>query len=207
MSSLLVACYDSASLFLSVLSVWLSRWKSSMPNIQMISPFNLLSADVVSLFCSSNILLAQLLGVGKENFVWCVCVYALHMCRLCEHMQLLTCVIARVHINVFRRILCQRGLMWGQRNRWSTKWDMNGKQSQTPSLHRRITNQMSYGWNLILSSRTCDFALLVRHYLEITCSTVRSSFKNILRNHFTYIYCFVFNRPFFQLFREHTKGK
>lgn len=61
-----------------------------MPNLQMISPINLQSADVVNLFYSSNLLLLQLLEVGKGNFVSvtkgvCLSVYTVHMHRLCEH--------------------------------------------------------------------------------------------------------------------------
>lgn len=67
---------------LSSLSAWMSRWISSMPNLQMISPINLQSADVVNLFYSSNLLLSQLLEVGKGNFLSvraCVCVFV-HLC-------------------------------------------------------------------------------------------------------------------------------
>lgn len=51
---------------------------SSMSNLQMISPINLQSADVVNLFHSSNLLLSQLSEVVEGNFVCvvvCACVY------------------------------------------------------------------------------------------------------------------------------------
>lgn len=80
------------SLVLSLLGAWLSRWISSMPNLQMISPINLQSADVVHLFYSSNLLLSQLLG-GWEGELWlcvwvgvCFKVYTVQMYCPCEHM-------------------------------------------------------------------------------------------------------------------------
>lgn len=104
-----------------------------MSNLQMISPINLQSADV-NLFYSSNLLLSQLLEAGKGNFV-CLCMYTVHMQGLCEHMycrwllvHLCYCVCTHAYVCLYNWILCQCVL--GQRNRWSTKWDMHSKRSQ-----------------------------------------------------------------------------
>ena len=76
-----------------------------MPNLQMISPINLQSADVVNLFYSPNLLLSQLLEVGKGNFA-CerVCVYTiLYICAvyvsICKYLSVRMCVIVCVNVS------------------------------------------------------------------------------------------------------------
>lgn len=73
-----------------------------MPNLQMISPINLQSADVVNLFYSSNLLLSQLLDAGRGTLCVCACIQCI--CKvyvsICTvDVCLCTCV------TVFTRVL------------------------------------------------------------------------------------------------------
>lgn len=65
-----------------------------MPNLRLISPINLQSADVVNLFYSSDLLLSQLLEVGKGK----VCV-GVQVC-MCLNERLTICRYLFMHMTV-----------------------------------------------------------------------------------------------------------
>lgn len=56
------------------------------------------------------------------------CAHVFHCVFVCACVCACNCMF--VCGSLYMRILCQRSVVLGQRNRWSTKWDMHGKQSQ-----------------------------------------------------------------------------